>query len=330
MAYIRKNGDKWRAEVERHGVRKSKSFRTKTEATLWAQAQEAEILSVKGGGFPKKTLADTISRYKTDVSPKKKGERAELLRLDAFVRDFPHIAGKQLVDVKTSDMVEWRDKRLKEVSPGSVQRHINLLSNVFRIAWKEWQWNDKNPFEGMKAPGDNPPRDRIIQWREIKAIVRWLGYRTGMKPVTKMQETALAFMVSLRTGMRAGEILTLGSANVNLDRRIAKVAHKTQHITGRPREVPLSKHAVRLLRPVMDVQIFTLTSASLDALFRKAKANTGIVDLHFHDARADALTRFSKKVDVLTLAKISGHRDLKILQDHYYRVTTEDIARRLD
>lgn len=330
MASIKKSGDKWRAQIERHGVRKSRTFTTKVAAMLWAQAEESAILAVKDGGFPKKTLADTMARYKTDVCPKKKGERAELLRLDAFVRDFPQIAGKQLVDVKTSDLVGWRDARLKAVSPGSVQRDINLLSNVFRLAWKEWQWNDKNPFEGMKAPGDNAPRDRIIKWQEVKAIVRWLGYRTGMKPTTKMQETAFAFMVSLRTGMRAGEILTLGDENVNLEKRVAKVEHKTQHITGRPREVPLSKRAVRLLTPAMAPHIFTITSASLDVLFRRAKANVQIEDLHFHDARADALTRFSRKVDVMTLAKISGHRDLKILQDHYYRVTSEDIARRLD
>jgi len=79
----------------------------------------------------------------------------------------------------------------------------------------------------------------------------------------------------------------------------------------------------------MSDRVFTLTSASLDALFRKAKANTLIQDLHFHDARADALTRFSRKVDVLTLARISGHRDLKILMQHYYRESAEDIAKRL-
>lgn len=330
MAYISKPRDKWRAQIERKGVRTSKTFKTKAEAILWAQAEESAILDASNGALPKKTLNDALERYKRDVSANKKGERFEVLRLDAFSRDFPHIASKIISEVRTSDMVEWRDTRLKVVTPGSVQRDINLLSNVFRTAWKEWEWTDKNPFEGMKAPGDNPPRERIVKPSEVKAIVRWLGYRTGKKPSTKMQECALAFMISLRTGMRAGEILQLGSATVDLERRVAKVAHKTQHLTGRPREVPLSRHAVRLLKPVMAEQIFTVTSASLDALFRKAKANTLIDDLHFHDARASALTRFSKKVDVLTLAKISGHRDLKILQDHYYRVTSEDIARRLD
>jgi hypothetical protein len=31
----------------------------------------------------------------------------------------------------------------------------------------------------------------------------------------------------------------------------------------------------------------------------------------------------------MTLAKISGHRDLRILQEHYYRETSEQIAVRL-
>lgn len=329
MAYIYKHRNKWRAQVQRNGVRASKTFTTKSAAIQWAQAEEAEILSTKDGGFPKKTLADTIDRYKQDVSSKKKGERHEVLRLDAFVRDFPHIAGKMLTDVRTADLVEWRDARLKQVTPGSVQRTVNTLNNIFRVAWKEWQWCDGNPLEGMKAPGDNPPRTRRITPREIRTLCRWLGYRTGQKPRTKMQEVALAFLVSLRTGMRAGEVLQLGADTLDLERRIARVEHKTQHITGRPREVPLSSQAVRLLRPVMAAHIFTISSASLDAIFRKAKANTMIEDLHFHDARADALTRFARKVDVMTLARISGHRDLKILMDHYYRETAEDIAKRL-
>lgn len=329
MAHIYKQRDKWRAQVQRKGQRVSKSFRTKAEAILWAQSIEAEILQANGPGFPRKTFADAIDRYKRDVSSTKKGERHECMRLDAFVRDFPHIAGKLLTEVKTSDMVSWRDARLKEVTPASVSRTVSTFSNLFKLAIKEWGWCGHNPCEDMKAPGDNPPRTRRIKPREVKTIVRWLGYRTGEKPQTKMQEVALAFMVSLRTAMRAGEVLQLGAATVDLDKGVALVEHKTQHLTGKPREVPLSPKAVRLLRPVMAERIFSVSSASLDALFRKAKANTLIQDLHFHDARAEALTRFAKKVDVLTLARISGHRDLRVLFDHYYRETAEDISKRL-
>jgi integrase len=71
-------------------------------------------------------------------------------------------------------------------------------------------------------------------------------------------------------------------------------------------------------------------SGSMDALFRKARDRAGIHGLHFHDSRAEALTRLARKVDVLTLAKISGHRDINLLSRVYYRETAEQIAPRLD
>ncbi len=55
----------------------------------------------------------------------------------------------------------------------------------------------------------------------------------------------------------------------------------------------------------------------------------GIDGLHFHDARAEALTRLSRRMDVLTLSRISGHSDLSILSNTYYRESAADIAARL-
>src|SRR5438876_9719490 len=72
-----------------------------------------------------------------------------------------------------------------------------------------------------------------------------------------------------------------------------------------------------------------LISARPFALFRKAKGRAEIKGLHFHDSRAEALTRLSRKVDVLTLARIVGHRDPRSLMI-YYRESAEDIATRID
>ncbi|WP_161728038.1 tyrosine-type recombinase/integrase [Methylibium sp. T29] len=66
----------------------------------------------------------------------------------------------------------------------------------------------------------------------------------------------------------------------------------------------------------------------MDALFRKARKTAGLEGFTFHDARATALTRMAKKVDVLQLARISGHKDIKMLMV-YYRETSADIAKNL-
>jgi len=324
VAYLRKQGNKWRAEVERNGVRRSASFDTKTAAHLWALQEEAEILSEKNGGFPKKTFSDALDRYALEVSSGKAGERFELLRMAAFKRDFPTLAGKQLVDVSTADLAGWRDARLAKVSKGSVQRDINLLAHVFTKAVDEWQWASSSPFKGLQAPGDNPSRERLPTISEIRRIVRWLGYKTGKLPKSKQEEAAFAFMLSLRTGMRAGEVLQLGPSVITGS--VATVKHKMQYRTGKPRKIPHSKHALRLLKGFNG---FTISSESLDVLFRRARDSLLIEDLHFHDARAYALTLFSKKVDVMELARISGHKDLRILLTVYYRTTEEEIAARL-
>lgn len=329
MAYFRKMGKKWRAEVVRHGVRKSASFDTKAEATAWAAEEEAAIIQDKRARWPRKTLADAILRYREGVSSQKRGARAEGLRFDALERDFPELATKLLIDITTDDWATWRDKRLKTVTPGAVRRDVNLFRNLFALARDDWKWIPESPFKGFKVPSDNAPRDRRVRPAEVKAICRWLGYRTGQVE-GKQQQVALAFLLALRTAMRAGELLSLCDERVDLERRVARVPHKTQHLTGRLRDVPLTKHAVRLLRPRMGRgNVFDLTADSLDALFRKARNALMLQDLHFHDSRAEALTRLARRVDVLTLARISGHKDLRMLNEVYYRESAEDIAARL-
>lgn len=322
--YIRKQRDKWRVEIERLGVRKSAVFETKTEAREWGVKEEAALMAAKRGVFPKRTLSDAIDAYLEKVSALKAGSRWEELRLRAVEREFPQMARKVLSRLTTTDLAAWRDQRLTAVSKGTVQREINLLSHVFTKARDEWKWMGESPFVGMQSPGDNPSRDRLPTPTEIKRIARWLGYVTGERPKTKQAQAALAFLLALRTGMRAGEVLQLGSKTVH--GAVATVKHKMQHRTGKPRQVPLSRHALRLLKGFRG---FTITSASLDALFRKARDSLLIEDLHFHDARAYALTAFSKKVDVFELARISGHKDVRILLTTYYRTSSADIAARL-
>lgn len=73
---------------------------------------------------------------------------------------------------------------------------------------------------------------------------------------------------------------------------------------------------------------WTVTTASMDAIFRKARDATMAGDLTFHDGRATALTMLARKYDILTLSRISQHKDLKMLS-RYYRESSAEIAARL-
>ncbi|MCV9916921.1 site-specific integrase, partial [Burkholderia pseudomallei] len=63
---------------------------------------------------------------------------------------------------------------------------------------------------------------------------------------------------------------------------------------------------------------------------RKAVKNSpALVDLNFHDSRHEATTRLSRRLNVLALAKMIGHRDLKSRMI-YYVETAAELAARLD
>ena len=335
MAYYRKTPKGWRVEIERLGVRTSRTLPTKAAATAWAAQEEAAILSGAVSQWPRKTLADALHRYALEVTPAKRGARAELLRLTAIERDYPALCAKLLHEVTADDLGKWRDARLVKITPASVQRDINILRNLWTVASTEWAWTPTpTPWAAVRLPPAAPPRDRRMGWREIRRIMRRCDYRTGVPPLTGLQGVAWALLVSLRTAMRAGEIMGLTVGAVDLQRRVVTLHdHKTAHAVGR-RQVPLTPQGARVLgwlaaQPQRDGRLFALASASLDTLFRRVRDSVLLGDLHFHDARATALTMLSRRVDVLTLAKISGHRDLSLLLAVYYRETAAEISARL-
>lgn len=331
MAYIRKRGNKWRAEIERVGApRLSKSFDTKAAASAWAVLEEAAIQAGLSGKWPKRTLSEALDRYQDVVSSTKRGGGAEAKRFARLKREHPTLCARVLHEITTADLAKWRDARLALVAPASVLREINLLRNVWTVAAREWLWcPEPTPWRSLRMPADSKPRTRRVGWRDVRRIVRWLGYRTGRAPTTAMEATAWAWMLSLRTAMRAGEVLSLHRGGlVDLERRTATLpVHKTLERDG-VRTVPLTRHAARLLRH-LNGQPLPVSSATLDVLFRRARDSLLIDDLHFHDARAEALTMLARRVDVMTLARISGHRDLRMLLQSYYRESAEQIAARL-
>ena len=128
--------------------------------------------------------------------------------------------------------------------------------------------------------------------------------------------------------MRAGEIVGLTDKTVD---RTTRVATLPRTKNGSVRKVPLSTAALSLLDdlPETDGPIFNLNSQQIDALFRKVRDKAQIQDLRFHDSRHEAITRLAKKVDVLSLARMVGHKDIKMLMV-YYNETAEELAQRLD
>lgn len=325
--FYRLPSGRWRAQIGLRGVRKSSTFATKTAAQAWARVEEAAILDGKAGKWPRKTLGDALDRYEREVTPGKGARKFEAVAFGLIRREHADLCAMLLHEITAADLAQWRDQRLQAVSGSTVVRYAALLRNVWTVAAREWLWTpEPTPWRQVKLPAENRPRERINGWREIRALLRRLNYLSGRPPGTMMEEVAYAWLIALRTGLRASEVRSITPESVDLAAGVVTLEHhKTAHLTGRARRVPISRQAARLIALCPS---FTVTAGSLDALFRKARDSAGLSGFTFHDSRATALTMLSKRVDVLQLARISGHRDIRQLQV-YYREADSAIAARL-
>jgi len=313
MAYIRKYRTGWRAEVQRHGQRVTHVAATKREAQAWALAKEAELAATARAGG--RTLGAAVDHYLRTVSAHKRSPEWEARRLAAALAHFG--ADTPIASITSDTIGRWRDARLASVSGSTVQREANLLRHLFTLAAGEWGWIDRNPWAAVRLPAHNPPRRAMWTWPLIRRVLR--APRSG-----KTAEVQQAFRVALHTGLRLSEVLT---AQWDARRRVLTLPRSKTTRPGERVEVPVTPRAARLLssRPMA----WTVGANEASTLFSRLLRELLIEGLTFHDARAAALTWLSRRMDVMTLARISRHRDLRILMDTYYRETAEQISQRL-
>jgi len=324
MASVLKRGDSYRAQVKLGGKRFTKTFKTRAHAREWATRKELQLKAMVTGELGQnKTVSDAFDKYVREVSPTKKGSRWELIRLEAL-KEFP-LAKVPLDALKPLDVAEWRDARLRKVSSATVRREINLMSAVFKICVMEWNWLTENPVSYVKRPPNSKARDRRISLEETKKIKAELGYDIGTKITTKKGLVGAFFLLGIETGMRLGEMCGLRAGDMFMDQCFVCLRDTKN---GMSRNVALSKNA-RLVLADVTASGLHVASGVASSTFRKAMRTLDIKDLHFHDTRHEATTRLSKKLEIMDLARMLGHRDLRSLLV-YYNATAAEIAAQLD
>lgn len=325
MASIRETPAGWRAQVFVRGLRDSRCFRTRREAAAWAAVRETELRAVADRPVAERvTLAEAMRRYRDEVSPTKRGARWERVRIDAMLRaalplDTP------IARVTPEQIAAWRDGRLGVVSAGTVLRDFSLLSAIFEHARREWRLLPTNPVADVRKPRAPDHRQTVLTRAQIRALLQAMGYGPRRPVRSVNQAVAVAMLVALRTGMRAGELCGLEWTRVH-DAHCVLPVTKTV-----PREVPLTQKAKRLIGKMAGfdpVRVFGIKPQSLDALFRKARQRAGLNGIVFHDTRHTAATWLAPGLHVLDMCRMFGWANPKQAMT-YYNPSAAEIAKRL-
>ena len=338
----------WRVDGNRH----SKTFKTRKEAKEFAL--QIELNPRQRSSVV--TFAEVIKQYAKNETPKKKGAKWETFRLNRLAET--SIAQNALDDLTPNLFQKYVDRRLKEPAPtggtiatSTVIRELSTISCVLSYA-RKLDLLENNPLEGVKWPQAPEHRERVASEEEQEAIILAAGWDGKTPPLNSTQLTALAFILSCRTGMRAGEILAIEKSWI--DGNVIHLPAPATKTNSR-RDVALSSDAKRLLDLVIQSKnddsprVFSrLSDTRRDALWRKLRDRAGLNEirdsagnviiegLNFHDGRATFATWAASpdpktgapRLDVLALARQTGHKNIKMLIK-YYRASAEDIAKRL-
>ena len=82
--------------------------------------------------------------------------------------------------------------------------------------------------------------------------------------------------------------------------------------------------------PIEETTLFSYTARGLSAAFLRLCRKHGLENLHFHDLRHEATSRFFEQgLNPVEVATITGHKDTRMLM-RYAHLRAEDLVKRLE
>jgi integrase len=322
MATIRFRKGKYQVQIRKHPYPpQSKTFTTEPEAIAWAKEEEARLyLGSEGTALDKsQILENLITRYKDQITPQKKCKEMETRRLNRLIHD--PIAKTKLVNMSPALFARFRDRRLKD-GIRTCHYDLVLLRHILKIAKFEWGIPlNENPLDYVRKPPVSKPRDRRLAPGEYSRLKEALaGTRSAyLEPLIDL---------AIETAMRRGELLKIKWADLDLEERTLQL-YDTKN--GEDRKVPLTVAATRVLEEwgSTSERIFPVTDVAVRQAWDRLVKRAGITNLHFHDLRHEAISRFFEMgLSVPEVALISGHKDPRMLF-RYTHLRAEDVVRKL-
>ncbi len=323
MATIRRRGKRYQVQIRKKGHPPiSKSFSDRKTAETFAKDIEGKI--ERGVFFDtslaeRTTFRELVELYERDVLPTKKSYQTELYYTGKLKQN---LGNHTVAEIQPFVLSKYRDLRLKTLSPASVRRELGLISRIFSASEKEFgiYLPHRNPVRRIRLPKEPRGRDRRISSEEESRILGAFGNNPIMRPLV---------IFALETAMRRTEIARMQWKDINWK---AQTLHIPDTKTDIPRTIPLSDKAVETLRSLprrIDGEIWGLEPHSISQAFRRACKRASIEDLHFHDLRHEAISRFFEKgLNIMEVASISGHQDLRMLR-RYTHIRAETLVSRL-
>lgn len=266
--------------------------------------------------------------------------------LDSLRRVFPEFHRLGLNEITPLLIEKWRQRRIQDgVKPATINRQMNDLRACLNRAVK-WGAIASNPFDKVeRTKTDSAPKVRYLSVDEERRLRKVLDEREanlvaarqsanqwrvkrGYSVYADLAELEFAdylkpaVLLSLNTGVRRGELLSLRWSDVDIERQNLTVVGDTAK-DGETRHIPLNSEAAEILKswkqqPGMksqwvfhgkDGKPLQNLRKSWIAVLKEAK----IADFRWHDLRHTFASKLViAGVDLNRVRTLLGHSDYKM------------------
>jgi integrase len=303
-------------------------------------------------------LTDTCQKVFYKPAEIAEGRKIEGVRsyrsIKLFIQNLNKFFGNRLIrEITTESLFDYRKWRMSKKSErtkdnvkiATVNRELAAMRKMMRYAFGKG-WILKDIFFNAKVivASAEVERSRILTPSEEKRLLdscqgervisytrKWKGKEQDIEATISVDNPHLKAMIMLAidSGLRLGEILKLRWIDFDFDNNLIRIVG-THTKTERPRVAPLSERVKEELNNLKALtpgeKAFPYTD--IKRSFATAKKIAKIDDLHFHDLRRTAVTRWIMQGSPIELAgKTAGHSEYRTTMKHYTAVDAEMVSR---
>lgn len=286
----------------------------------------------------KMTIGDVLRSFEKDgLKGKAVNRKKDENRIKDILSD--EIASKPILELKYAVLKDFQDRlvaQFREDHDGSdpsrstLANKMGILSRAVKAA--------RLIHEGIPAvrfpplPEASPSRERRPTEDEIKAI---LEVGAEIEPVIPY-----AVQFAILTALRKDRVLTFREQHLLSNGRGGFVirfpkAKEREKKVGLPPLTRKLKAVIEEAKAVLKVEdssqrLFEIGTPRFDNMWQETLRRAGVVDLHFHDLRHEATSRFFELgLNTAEVMRITGHSTLEMIE-RYSHYSTDIILDKLD
>jgi integrase len=292
--------------------------RTKAKSAFHAVAQGEDPAAQKRSEYKAESfgeLADQYMERHAKLTKRSWREDERILKHDVLSR----WARTKAKAIARRDVRELLEAIVDRDAPIQANRTFALVRKIFNFAI-QMDIVSANPCQALSRPAPERQRDRVLSLPEIGGLFMAL---TRESPCIEV-----LFKLHLLTAQREGELMSMRWENLDLEGRWWTIP-ATRAKNGRAHRVPLSGHAVALIRRLERDEAgspWVFPSTRIDGhitTMRKSVARVrelAGIDFAPHDLRRTAASHMTALgISRLTVAKILNHaeRGVTAVYDRY-------------